>query len=136
MHNLSIPQTLNISYLLNGSASTPSTVPLNPVPAHPEEWNQLVIGRAFVDTTCIHVRWPWLVLPAAIFVSTLVFLTMLIIKTTSDYELEVWKSSQNALIWHGLEGSAKLESDTLIAKKDIDKRAKEIKVRLEKTRRC
>jgi hypothetical protein len=112
-----------------------AVIPLNPVPASPEDWNQPVTGQAFVDTTCIHVRWPWLALPAAIFLGTLVFLAILIVKTTSIHELEVWKSSQNALIWHGLDGSAEFESDTLVAKKDMDSRAKEIKVRLEKTRR-
>jgi hypothetical protein len=87
-----------------------------------------------VDTTCIHVRWPWLALPAAIFVSTLVFLIMLIFQITSDHEREVWKSSQNALIWHGLHGTAESESDTLVTKKEMKTRAEEIQVRLKETR--
>jgi hypothetical protein len=109
-------------------------VPLNPVPGSPEDWNQPVTGQGFRDTTCINVRWPWLALPAVIFVGTLVFLVVLILKTTLDREREVWKSSQNALLWHGLDGSAKFECDTLTTKQDMDDRAKQIVVRLENTR--
>jgi hypothetical protein len=109
-------------------------VPLNPVPGSTEDWNQPVTGEAFRDTTCINVRWPWLALPAVIFVGTLVFLAMLILKTVVDREREVWKSSQNALLWHGLDGSAKFECDTLATKQDMDDRAKQIVVRLEITR--
>jgi hypothetical protein len=128
----SIPKNITQYYEDSGEPSAP--VLFNHVFGSPEDWNQPVKGEAFVVTTCINVRWPWLVLPAAIFLATIVFLIMLIIKTTSDHEREVWKSSQNALIWHGLDGTAEEESDTLITKKDMDKRAKEIKVQPGKTR--
>jgi hypothetical protein len=134
-----IPRTLNLTEYRTPDEIANNTrlavIQLNPVPASPEDWNKPVTGQAFVDTSCIHVRWPWLALPAASFFGTLVFLAILIVKTTFNSEIEVWKSSQNALIWHGLDGSAKFESDTLVAKKDMDRRAKEIKVRLEKQRR-
>jgi hypothetical protein len=134
MNNPAIPRAFSSGIPALLSTPVPHLL-LNPVSASPEEWNQPINGQVFMDTTCIHVRWPWLALPAAIFLGTLVFLTMLIVKTTSDHELEVWKSSQNALIWHGLDGTAKFESDTPITKKDMNSRAKMIKVRLEKTRR-
>jgi hypothetical protein len=121
----------NITSLLPTNINTP--VALNPVPGKAEDWNHPVTGKAFIDTTCIHVRWPWLALPAAIFVGTLILFAMLIFKTAHDRELEVWKSSQNALIWHGIDGSAELESVTLITKKQMDVRSKEINVRLKKT---
>jgi hypothetical protein len=132
---ISIPENLNVSQYHNGSYSTPSLIPLNPLSSSPEDWNQPITGQALEDTTCIHVRWPWLALPAAIFLGTLIFLAMFIAKTTIDSDRQVWKSSQNALIWHSLDGTAESESDTLVTKKEMDCRAKEIKVRLEKTTR-
>jgi hypothetical protein len=132
-------RTLNFPIPRNVTDRVPNfiikSVPLNPIRGDPNNRNQPVIGQAYTETTCIHVRWPWLALPATIFLGTLVFLTLLIIKTTSHQELEVWKSSQNALIWHGLDGSAEDESGTLISKTDMDSRAKEIRVRLERTRK-
>ena len=39
------------------------------------------------------------------------------------------------MIWHGLDGSAGAESDTLVTRSEMNSRAKEIEVRLEQTKK-
>lgn len=112
-----------------------NNLPLNHVHGEPKDWNQPATGRVFKETTCIHVRWPWLALPTAIFIATLIFLFLLIIKSNADREVQVWKSSQNALIWHGLDGHAEKEGVDLVSVEDMESRAKEVHVQLAKTRR-
>ncbi|KAH8712143.1 hypothetical protein GQ44DRAFT_713684 [Phaeosphaeriaceae sp. PMI808] len=133
MRRTSQPIPKNITNLI------PSNIRLNvtdnPVPGRLEDWNQPIGGEAFVETTCIAVRWPWLTLPASLFVGTIVFLIGIIIMTTLDGGGGVWKSSQNALIWHGLAGPAEGESDALVTTKEMNARAKSLKVRLNNTRR-
>ncbi|KAH7411582.1 hypothetical protein DE146DRAFT_627642 [Phaeosphaeria sp. MPI-PUGE-AT-0046c] len=136
MRTLNSPIRKNITDLLptGGSFGVSKEVPLNPVRGEAQDWNHAVVGEALMDTTCIHVRWPWLALPAGIFVGTLVIMGMLVVKTIYDHDIEVWKSSQNALIWHGLHGSAMKESGMLASKRDMHDRAKEINVQLRQTR--
>ena len=107
----------------------------NPVQSVPSDWNRPALGEAFIITTCIHVRWPWLALPAALLVTTLIFLVTLIAQTTGEDSCEVWKSSQDALLWHGLDGSATDESANLVTASDMHRKAKELTVRLGRTGR-
>ncbi|KAJ9604954.1 hypothetical protein H2200_010343 [Cladophialophora chaetospira] len=129
LDNVAIPR--NITHLLPSYVNEP--VPLNPVPGVQADWNQPVLGEAFTNKTCIHVRWPWLALPAALMTGILVFLVALISQTARDGGHEVWKSSQDALLWHGLDGPAQHEGASLVTNKDMHERAKELMVRLAKT---
>ena len=118
--------------------TTDSIIPdstTNPVHSVASDWNRPALGEAFINTTCIHVRWPWLALPAALLVTTLIFLVTLIAQTTGKDSCEVWKSSQDALLWHGLDGSAMDESANLVTASDMHRRAKELTVRLGRTGR-
>lgn len=110
-------------------------IPDNPVQGVPSDWNQPAVGEAFTTTTCIHVRWAWLALPAALVVAMLIFIVSAIIQTACDGGHEVWKASQNALLWHGLDGPAENDSTTLITTNEMHARAKELTVQLRKTGR-
>ncbi|KAF2501873.1 hypothetical protein BU16DRAFT_613705 [Lophium mytilinum] len=105
--------------------------PENAVHGIPSDWNQPATGEVFTKTTCIHVRWPWLALPAGLFVATLVFLVIVIAQTANEKGAPVWKSSQLAMLWHGLVGSAKDEN--LGTVEEMEQRAKQLTVKLEDT---
>ena len=91
-------------------------------------WNHPAVGEAFTNQTCIHVRWQWFALPAVILVATFIFFGALITQTKVEHGHSVWKSSQNALIWHGLDGLAEHEAPSLDTVKEMDRRAEEFKV--------
>lgn len=100
------------------------------------EWNQAVSGAASRPSTCIRVRWAWLALPASLVLFTLIFLGALIIQTGAAAEKggeRLWKSSQEALIWHGLSGPAEGDSVDLVTASSMQKRAAEVRVRFAKT---
>lgn len=132
--NSPIPKNITDKRASGSSIAVVGDVPLNPVRGEPQDWNRAVVGQALEDMTCIHVRWPWLALPAFIFVGTLVILGMLVVKTMFDPEHEVWKSSPNALIWHGLEGPAANGGSMLASKRDMNDQAKNVNVQLRQTR--
>lgn len=119
-----VPSNMNVLYL-----------PENPVHGVASNWNLPALGEAFKATTCINLRWPWLALPAALVVTTLAFLVTLIIQTADERSQEAWKSSQEALLWHGLDGPAGDESTYLVTTKEMHQRAKELRAHLGKTRR-
>ena len=103
---------------------------LPPDDAFKNSWNHPVAGKAFTQKTCIHVRWQWLALPIGILVDTIVVFGALIVQTVGEHGHSVWKSSQNALLWHGLDGLAENEAPHLDTMKQMDGRAKELTVQL------
>ena len=69
--------------------------------------NEPLKGSIEVAETCMAVRWPWIVYPAAISMFTTFFLAMVIISSEMDQAAEVvrgWKSSLLPLIYHRLDG--------------------------------
>lgn len=69
--------------------------------------NEQLKGSVEVAETCVLVRWPWIVYPAAISMFTIFFLAMVIIKSETDQGADVvrgWKSSLLPLIYHRLDG--------------------------------
>ncbi|KAM3069121.1 hypothetical protein ACMFMG_010646 [Clarireedia jacksonii] len=109
LSNLPIPSNSTVGSAPLGTFPN-FTVGENHVPGKPQDWNQPVIGEAFTNTTCIRVRWPWLALPVTLVIGILVFLLALIVQTADENGLEIWKSSQDALLWHGLDEHLKLEA--------------------------
>lgn len=61
----------------------------------------IVEGVALASVSCIHVQWPWLVLPLALVVLAAAFLCMCI-ASSANGGLDVWKSSSIAQLYHGL----------------------------------
>jgi len=97
--------------------------------------NAPALGVVLTHTTCTHVRWQWLSLPAALTVATLVYTGALVAQTVNVQSQGVWKSSQNALLWHGPEGPAEDESASLVTSKELDERAKQVVVQLGRSRK-
>ena len=106
-----------------------------PNPAFENSWNIPVAGEAFTQQTCIYVRWQWLALPVALLAATLSFFGALVVQNPGKHGHGVWKSSQNALLWHGLEGLAEQEAPDLDTLKEMDRRAEELTVQLGRSNR-
>ncbi|OJD13755.1 hypothetical protein AJ78_05822 [Emergomyces pasteurianus Ep9510] len=64
--------------------------------------NQTMTGVVGVPEQFIHVRWGWIALPTFIVLTTMLFL-FLVMLGTKAHDVEVWKSSSLALLYHGLE---------------------------------
>ncbi|KAJ9613578.1 hypothetical protein H2200_003520 [Cladophialophora chaetospira] len=61
-----------------------------------------VTGSLGTVETVVHVRWEWLALPAFLVIGATLFLVLTII-VSSRSTTPIWKSSVNALLYHGLE---------------------------------
>ncbi|KAG6355329.1 hypothetical protein INS49_003290 [Diaporthe citri] len=67
-----------------------------------------VCGQTHVMQTCLTVRWAWLSLPASLLGLQLAFLVaIVVISGSAKHWRGGWKDSSLALLFHGLEGSAK-----------------------------
>lgn len=58
-----------------------------------------VNGTAWTVVSYVHVRWPWLILPGALVLLSLIFLVIIILHTRNQY---IWKSSPLALLFSDL----------------------------------
>lgn len=117
------------------SGFNPGPGPAIPVQGTVSNWNQPAVGGGFVSSSCVHIRWPWLSLPAALVVAAAVFLVALTAQTADVGSGEVWKSTPNALLWHGLDGVAEYDSKNLRTATSMNQRARELIVQLRPTRR-
>ncbi|KAK4938467.1 hypothetical protein LTR10_021096 [Elasticomyces elasticus] len=56
-----------------------------------------------LQDSCIHINWPWLALPAALMVLSMLFLGLTVVQSALPNSIGIWKSSPLALLWHGFE---------------------------------
>lgn len=95
-----------------------------------------VSGQAQVMQTCLTVRWVWLSLPASLLGLQLAFLVaIVVISGSAEHWRGDWKDSSLALLYHGLERSAKMsaekvEREELRNKDGMFKVARAMKVQL------
>ncbi|KAL1621623.1 hypothetical protein SLS56_009159 [Neofusicoccum ribis] len=61
-----------------------------------------VIGQAFHNETFVHVRWPWLILPATLVFITAILLQAAVVESHRRNSL-LWKSSILPFLFHGFE---------------------------------
>ncbi|MCJ1442339.1 MAG: hypothetical protein MMC23_002833 [Stictis urceolatum] len=136
------------SLLNNGALTFESRGKLDPKANYPEldVWkpsgnaskitrvnNSPALGVTHEMASCIHVRWVWLTLPSGLIVATIIFFACMVIQAAPEAEHSTWKSSPLALLWHGLEGPVKREGAWLDTRQAMEKRAKEVRVRLRTT---
>ncbi|KAI9738733.1 MAG: hypothetical protein M1834_008238 [Cirrosporium novae-zelandiae] len=101
-----------------------------------EEGGANSTGTAWKTETYIHIRWQWLILPVSLLMLSLVFLiiTMLV---SNKQNIPVWKSSQLALLFHGLTPEYRAKTDHENANLDLitemEDFAKKIRVKLMQT---
>jgi hypothetical protein len=93
----------------------------------------VVYGEAGATETFVHIKWVWLVLPATVIVSSLLFLALAMFETRRQ-QIQLWKHSSLALLFHGLDGP--VEDVAMLNDMDqMEKKAKKMRVRLGRTER-
>ncbi|KAK5227324.1 hypothetical protein LTR72_003314 [Exophiala xenobiotica] len=78
-----------------------------------------ILGKLGTVEAVVHVRWEWLALPGFLMVGVALFLVVTVILNNRS-KTPVWKSSTNALLYHGLEEELKGDSDLLTASSMAD----------------
>ena len=87
-----------------------------------------VLGVVQSDTTYVRVVYEWLVLPAVLALASGIFLIMTMIKARRDVGRRIWKSSQTAMLMHGLDNRDHF--GPLVYTEEIEKFSKSTRVRL------
>jgi hypothetical protein len=60
-------------------------------------------GDAWEQQTRVHIRWPWIILPAALLIFSFLFLAVTIMRSEKDdKKIGIWKSSALAVLFNGL----------------------------------
>jgi hypothetical protein len=89
-------------------------------------------GLVHTNEAYIHIRWPWIALPLAIYLLVVAFVAMVALSGRSgDQAVQVWKNSGISAMLHGLEAeSLRRKLGPLDKQSDIDSAAKDLVVRL------
>jgi hypothetical protein len=87
-------------------------------------------GMTWTVESFVSVRWPWMILPIALVVMTIVFLVVTVIKTRNQY---IWKSSPLALLFSDLAVEAPHSFQTNPSLSGMEDVSRKMKVWLEIT---
>lgn len=90
---------------------------------------EMVPGLATYLVRVVEVRWPWLSLPLGLLVFTLIFLIATIVRSSSEQEVGVWKTSAVATLLHGLPDDLQRSMTSKNTKNTPRENAKDTKVR-------
>ncbi|KAF4771204.1 hypothetical protein HAV15_012506 [Penicillium sp. str.  len=85
-------------------------------------------GVAWTNQSFVHVRWPWMSLPIALVVLTVVFLIVTVIRTRNQY---IWKSSPLALLFSDVHVDAPVPFKSDPTLKGMESASKDMHVCLE-----
>jgi hypothetical protein len=89
-----------------------------------------VIGTSYELQAYIAIRWGWLAFSASLVTLTLLFFILVVWQSTLT-GVPVWKSSPLALLFHGLSGMSVETERRAMEIVEMEKRAREMKVRLQ-----
>ncbi|KAL5318279.1 hypothetical protein ACEPPN_013338 [Leptodophora sp. 'Broadleaf-Isolate-01'] len=93
-----------------------------------------VIGEVNGVQTCVRVVWPWLALSTALVLSTCLLLVATIVKTATQANANVWKSSPLAYLFYGMTEQSRADvGGSLITVDEMDEVAKRKEVLLRET---
>ncbi|OQE27538.1 hypothetical protein PENSTE_c004G00816 [Penicillium steckii] len=84
-------------------------------------------GIAYASEVYVEVKWLWLILPAVLVVSGIIFVGIVIFQNKKNGE-SLWKSSVLAFLYHGFYN---VDKDESIAVSVMEKKAEELVVRLQ-----
>ena len=93
--------------------------------------NITIAGQAGQAELYVHVTWPWITLPASLVIAGTIFL-MFAIFETKKLGARIWKTSELALLFHGLEKSNQ-ELGTLLKSSEMEDMASKTRVKVVKT---
>ncbi|KAK5629453.1 hypothetical protein RRF57_005168 [Xylaria bambusicola] len=100
--------------------------------ASPNGAGDYVLGRVFLDTICVEVRWAWLSYPVALVASGFAFFLILFIQSPREIAaLRSWKSSNLAILFCSLEEAVRQKAELGWFRDEISEVAKTSFVQLE-----
>jgi len=82
-----------------------------------------ITGQVLRADTCIHIRWAWITLPAAMVFLTSLLLTWTIVLHTSRKRRPAWKSSALPVLFHGLECADRIVENKILTVREMEKEA-------------
>ena len=82
-----------------------------------------ITGQVLRADTCIHIRWAWITLPAAMVFLTSLLLTWTIVLHTSRKRRPAWKSSALPVLFHGLECADRIVEKKILTVREMEKEA-------------
>lgn len=93
---------------------------------------EMTSGLVHRNEAYVHIQWPWIALPSAIFVLVAAFLALVAMASRDDEQpVLVWKNSGVSTLLHGLQAEPlRQKLGPLRDQGDIDRVAKMLKVRL------
>ena len=94
--------------------------------------NITVTGQTGHTESYVHVNWLWITLPAVLVIMGTIFL-MLAMFETKKLGARVWKTSELALLFHGLEEKSGQELNKLLESSEMENMASKTKVKVAKT---
>jgi hypothetical protein len=83
----------------------------------------LITGQVLRADTCIHIRWAWITLPAAMVFLTSLLLIWTIVLHTSRKRRPAWKSSAQPVLFHGLECADRIVENKILTVREMEKEA-------------
>jgi hypothetical protein len=94
--------------------------------------DQTSAGVVHSNEAYIHIRWPWIALPLAVYLLVVSFVAMVALSGRSgDHSVQVWKNSGISAMLHGLEAeSLRQRLGPMDKQSDVDSAAKGLVVRL------
>lgn len=90
------------------------------------------IGTVWENQTCVRVNWPWITLPAALLLLTIVFLVLTSLRTSLARGL-IWKSSLLAVLFNGLDEKTRQAAGPAAGLEEIIAASKTATVRLSRS---
>jgi hypothetical protein len=90
-------------------------------------------GDAFMEQTRVHIRWPWIILPACLLVFSFVFLAVTIVRSEKGdkKKIGIWKSSALAILFNGLGEDVQDQVGATMNLQAARERARQLQVHLD-----
>ena len=135
--NWSFEETEATSNIIGGfNASSNISMTMDNIATALTNWlrdssNVTVAGQAGHVEFYVHVSWPWITLPAFLVIAGTIFL-ILAMYETERLGASIWKTSELALLFHGLEESDH-ELNNLLRSSEMEHTASSTKVKVAKT---
>lgn len=88
-----------------------------------------IYGNAWGAEVFVQTRWPWIILPALLLISTLVLICATLAKSQKQ-QVPAWKSSSLATLLHGLTEEARRQLDHGSSQSEVEAASQKIRVKM------
>ncbi|KAI9147174.1 hypothetical protein HJFPF1_13206 [Paramyrothecium foliicola] len=100
-----------------------------------QSYSEPRLGKTWQYAICLDIRWPWIVMPAAIWLGVAMVLCLSIVRTSRE-RVPVWKASTLPLLFRGpLDDTERSQANDMLEAEtvsEMEKKAEEITVQLDR----